>query len=132
MNIVADTSAFAAILLKEIDADSYRRALLEAEKVIISTATVVELHIIVTAKLSSDGILRLNQLLSQSLFEIVLVDHQQMTMASQAYERYGKGRHPAKLNFGDLFSYALAKSQNLPLLFKGDDFSRTDLRPVIK
>ena len=112
MNIVADTSAFAAILLKEIDADCYRHALLEAEKVIISTATAVELHIIVTAKLGSDGILRLNQLLSQSF---------------QAYERYGKGRHPAKLNFGDLFAYALAKSQNLPLLFKGDDFSKTDL-----
>jgi ribonuclease VapC len=127
MSIVADTSAFIAILQKESDSNTYRRVLLNAEKVLISTATVVELHIVVTAKLSTEGILRLNQLLAQPLFEIVPVDQKQMNLANQAYERYGKGRHPAKLNYGDLFSYALAKSRNLPLLFKGNDFSKTDL-----
>jgi ribonuclease VapC len=55
------------------------------------------------------------------------MDHQQMTAANLAFERYGKGRHPAKLNYGDLFSYALAKSKDLPLLFKGEDFSKTDI-----
>ncbi len=127
MSIVADTSAFIAILQKETDAATYRCALLDAEKVLISTATAVELHIVVTAKLGADGILRLNHLFAQPLFEIVPVDQTQMNLANQAYERCGKGRHPAKLNFGDLFSYALAKSRNLPLLFKGNDFSRTDL-----
>jgi ribonuclease VapC len=127
MSIVADTSAFIAILQKETDANIYRRALLDAEKVLISTAIAVELHIVVTTKLGADGILQLNYLLAQPLFEIVSVDQKQMNLANQAYERYGKGRHPAKLNFGDLFSYALAKSLNLPLLFKGNDFSRTDL-----
>ena len=131
MSIVADTSAFVAILQKELDGDSYRHALLEAEKVLISTATAVELHIVVTAKLGTDGILRLNRLLAQPLFEIVSLDQQQMIIASQAYERFGKGRHPAKLNYGDLFSYALAKSRNLPLLFKGNDFSQTDLIPCL-
>jgi ribonuclease VapC len=127
MRIVADTSAFVAILRKEPDAGVYRRVLLEADKVLISTATAVELHVVVTARLGADGILRLNHLFAQPLFEMVPVDRHQMVIANQAYERFGRGRHPAKLNYGDLFSYALAKSQNLPLLFKGNDFSATDL-----
>jgi len=127
MSIVADTSAFVAILRQEPDADTYRQALLQADKVLISTATAVELHIVVTARLGAEGILRLNHLFSQPVFEIVPVDQHQMRIASQAYERFGKGRHAANLNYGDLFSYALAKSRNLPLLFKGLDFSETDL-----
>jgi len=127
MSLVADTSAFVAILQKEPDADTYRNTLLSVERVLISAATAVELHIVVTAKLGTDGILNLDRLLSQPLFEIVPVDHQQMTAANLAFERYGKGRHPAKLNYGDLFSYALAKSKDLPLLFKGEDFSKTDI-----
>ena len=127
MKIVADTSAFVAILLKEPDSNSFRETLLEAEKVFISTATAVELHIVVTARLGADGIKKLNRLLSLSLFEIVPVEQQQMDLANHAYERFGKGRHPAKLNYGDLFSYALAKRMNLPLLFKGNDFSKTDI-----
>ena len=127
MQIVADTSAFMAILLKENDADLYRETLLGAEKVLLSTATAVELHIVVTAKFGSDGILRLDRLLNLPLFKIIPVDQEQMDAANLAYERFGKGRHRAKLNYGDLFSYALAKTTGLPLLFKGDDFSETDL-----
>lgn len=131
MQIVADTSAFMAILLKENDADLYRETLLGAEKVLMSTATAVELHIVVTAKLGSEGILRLDRLLNLPLFKIIPVDQEQMDAANQAYERFGKGRHRAKLNYGDLFSYALAKTTGLPLLFKGDDFSETDLTTCI-
>ena len=127
MSIVADTSAFVAIILQEPESDSYRHVLLEAEKVFVSTATAVELHIVVTAKLGADGILRLNHLFAQPLFEIVPVNQQQMVLANQAYDRFGKGRHPARLNYGDLFSYALARNRNLPLLFKGNDFSQTDI-----
>lgn len=127
MRIVVDTSAFVAILSKEDDSEIFRQTLLSAEQALISMATSVELHIVVTAKLGAEGILRLNQLLEQPLFEIIPLDQQQMLAAKQAYERFGKGRHPAKLNFGDLFSYALAKTQSLPLLFKGEDFSKTDL-----
>lgn len=127
MIIVADTSAFVAILQKESDSDNFRRAFLEAEKVLISAATVVELHIVITVRLGEPGILKLDRLLSQPLFEIVDVDQQQMTIAGLAYERFGKGRHPAKLNYGDLFSYTLAKHRDLPLLFKGNDFSKTDI-----
>jgi len=127
MRLVVDTSSFVAILLKEEDAKQHRNALLGAEQVLISAATAVELHIVVTAKLGSEGILRLDRLLDIPLFEIISVDQQQMHIANHAYEKFGKGRHKAKLNFGDLFSYALAKSRNLPLLFKGNDFSETDL-----
>jgi len=127
MIIVADTSAFVAILQKESDSDNFRRAFLEAEKVLISAATVVELHIVITVRLGEPGILKLDRLLSQPLFVIVDVDQQQMAIAGLAYERFGKGRHPAKLNYGDLFSYALAKHRDLPLLFKGNDFSKTDI-----
>ena len=127
MIIVADTSAFMAMLKKEPDADDYRSTLLGADKVLISAATAVEMHIVITARLGDPGILRLNRLLSHPLFEIVDLDQAQMIIANLAYERFGKGRHPAKLNYGDLFSYALAKHRNLPLLFKGNDFSKTDI-----
>ncbi len=127
MIIVADTSAFMAMLKNEPDADDYRSTLLKADKVLISAATAVEMHIVITARLGEPGILRLNRLLSHPLFEIVDLDQAQMIIANLAYERFGKGRHPAKLNYGDLFSYALAKHRNLPLIFKGNDFSKTDI-----
>lgn len=127
MIIVADTSAFMAMLKNEPDADDYRSTLLKADKVLISAATAVEMHIVITARLGEPGILRLNRLLSHPLFEIVDLDQAQMVIANLAYERFGKGRHPAKLNYGDLFSYALAKHRNLPLLFKGNNFSTTDI-----
>ncbi len=129
MSMVADTSAFLAIFLREPDAGWFQNALINAGKVFISAATGVELHIVVTAKFGTEGILRLNRLLALPLFEVVPVNKQQMMIASLAYERFGKGRHPARLNYGDLFSYALAKARNLPLLYKGEDFSKTDLIP---
>lgn len=132
MRLAADTSSFMAILLKEDNATEHLNTLLGADKVLISAATAVELHIVITAKLGSEGILRLDRLLDLSLFEIVPVDRIQMAIANQAYERFGKGRHKAKLNYGDLFSYALAKNYNLPLLFKGNYFSATDIEPCLQ
>ena len=132
MKIVADTSAFMAILLKEDDAGGYRQAMLEADQVNVSAATAVELHIVITARFGAQGILLLNRLLAQPLFEIIAVDSEQVLHACQGYERFGKGRHPAQLNYGDLFAYALAKSRDLPLLFKGEDFIKTDIEPYFK
>ena len=132
MKIVADTSAFMAILLKEDDGGRYRQAMFTADQVIVSAATAVEIHIVVTARLGAEGVLLLNRLLAQPLFGIIAVDAEQVFHAGQGYERFGKGRHPAQLNFGDLFAYALAKSRDLPLLFKGDDFSKTDIEPYFK
>ena len=131
MSIVVDTSAFVAILQNEPDANEYRRILLKAEKALLSTATAVELHIVITARLGEAGVLKLTRLLAQPLFEIISFDQQQMEIASVAYERFGQGRHPAKLNYGDLFSYSLARLRNLPLLFKGNDFSQTDIQSCL-
>ena len=128
---MADTSIFFAILLQEDDADQYKRALLDVNKVLISSATMVEMAIVVSHRLGAEGLIRLNQLLESDLFEIKGVTPKQAQLAQNAYLRYGKGKDPAGLNFGDLFSYALAKDENLPLLFKGFDFSKTDLQSAI-
>jgi len=128
---VADTSIFLAILFQENDADQYKQALLEASKVYISSATTVEMYIVVSHRLGAEGLIRLNQLLESDLFEIKSVTPKQANLAQNAYLRYGKGKDPAGLNFGDLFSYALAKDENLPLLFKGFDFSKTDLASAL-
>lgn len=132
MSIVADTSAFLSIFFGEQDAEIYKHAMMSAGTVFVSAATGVELHIVAVSKIGTEGILGISRLLDKSLFKIVPLDEHQMFLAFQAYERFGKGRHPAKLNYGDLFSYALAKSLNLPLLFKGNDFSKTDLVSCIK
>jgi len=69
--------------------------------------------------------------LHHAKFDVVSVDSEQMEIARLAWRKYGKGRHPAGLNFGDCFAYALAKTMGQPILFKGDDFKRTDLLPVL-
>ena len=124
---VADTSAFAAILFQEPDAERYLERLNRAETVYLSAATRVELHLVVSSRFGAEGVVRIQQILAEPKFEIVPVDEEIQRLAVQAFTRFGKGRHPAGLNFGDLFSYATAKSLGLPLLFKGDDFARTDL-----
>jgi len=129
--VVADTSIFLAILLQEEDAHKYKQALLDTNKIFISSATMVEMYIVVSHRLGAEGIIRLNQMLESDLFEIKSVTPKQAQLAQNAYLRYGKGKDPAGLNFGDLFSYALAKDENLPLLFKGFDFSKTDLKSVL-
>jgi len=91
----------------------------------------VEMYIVVSHRLGAEGLIRLNQLLESDLFEIKSVTPKQANLAQNAYLRYGKGKDPAGLNFGDLFSYALAKQENLPLLFKGFDFSKTDLESAL-
>jgi ribonuclease VapC len=131
VKFVADTSGFVAVLLRESDADRYRTALIEAERVLLSAATTLELHLVIATRLGAAGVLLLNELLDQPQFEIVAADAQQLRLARSAFDRYGKGRHPAALNFGDLFSYALAKSTGLPLLYKGRDFAQTDVVAVL-
>ncbi len=74
----------------------------------------------------------MDSFLEQAGFEVVSVDREQVEIARSAYRKYGKGRHPAALNFGDCFSYALAKSNGEPLLYKGEDFARTDIIPAIR
>lgn len=125
--MVVDTSALVAILFDEPDRARYTRALASAEVRAVSAATVVETSIVVEARFGPPGGRELDLLLHRADVQVVPVDAHQTELARDAWRRFGKGRHVAALNFGDCFSYALAVDRGEPLLFKGDDFSHTDL-----
>lgn len=125
--MVIDTSALLAILQDEPERRSFNEAIEAAEVRRISAATFVEVSIVVEARFGAEGVRDLDLLLSKAGIEIFPVDQEQARTARHAYSRFGKGHHPAGLNFGDCFSYALAKVLGEPLLFKGDDFGHTDL-----
>ena len=127
--MVVDTSAVMAILLAERDARSYADALAGAGSTVMSAASYVELTIVALSR-GARGRAELEAMLTDALIEIVPVTVDQAHLAADAYESYGRGRHPAPLNFGDCFAYALAKTRNEPLPFKGDDFARTDVLRV--
>jgi len=129
--VVADTSALLAILLDEPDAASFRTAVEAAELRLISAGTVLELGIVVEARFGEAGALELDLLLSKAEFEVVPVDAEQVELGRAAYRRFGKGRHPAGLNLGDCFAYALAVTSGEPLLFKGGDFPKTDVTAAL-
>lgn len=125
--IVADTSALLAVVAREAKELECARAL-ATNDVVISAGTLVELFMVSRLRGVGDAMWRFVELYD---FEIAPVTETSARLAGDAYERWGKGAHPAGLNFGDCFSYALAKERDCPLLFIGDDFSRTDLRSVL-
>jgi ribonuclease VapC len=119
-----------AVLLNEPDADAFRRAI-EADPVrLLSAATLLETAIVIEARVGDAGGRELDLLVHKAAIEVVAVDAGQADVARHAYRRFGKGRHVAGLNYGDCFAYALSQSVGEPLLFKGDDFSQTDVTPV--
>src|SRR5690349_16688051 len=130
--MVVDTSAIMAVLLFEPDAGEFSRALADAPGALISAVTRVELTFVAEGRKGSVGRDALENFLRHSRIEIVAVSVQHAELAIEAFRRFGRGRHRAGLNIGDCFSYALAKSTGLPLLFKGDDFSHTDIEPVLR
>ena len=123
---MADTSAIVAVLQREEGAPALRAEIARAGRVLVSAVSAVEL----TAVASRDETLfeAVRDFLNEPFVVVEAVDPEQAAIAADAYRRFGKGRHPAGLNLGDVFSYALARRRGLPLLFKGDDFSRTDVR----
>ena len=129
--MVLDTSALLAMLLAEPERDAYVALLADAEDPLISTATLIEASIVMLAKTAEAGVRDLDELVAMGAVRCVAVDEEQARLARDAFARFGKGRSPAALNFGDCFSYALAQATNRPLLFKGDDFSKTDVTPAI-
>lgn len=126
--MIVDTSALMAILFDEPDGDVIARTIHRAARAHISAPTVVEALIVAVAHFGPEGRSRLHELIDALRIEIVPFDEQLARLAGEAFQRFGKGRHPAGLNFGDCFSYALARAGGAPLLFKGDDFTRTDLK----
>ena len=128
--MVIDSSALLAIILEEDDRARYAKAIDSDSIRFMSTASFVESSIVVEKRRGVDGVIKLDQLISRSSIELVPVDAIQAHTARSAYRIYGKGRHRAALDFGDCFAYALAITLMEPLLFKGNDFSRTDVAQV--
>jgi len=130
--VVIDTSAIVAILFNEPERVEFDRLINEDEVRLISAVTRVEAAFVIEGRTRDVGRARLDRFVAFSGIEIVAVSPEQAELAIDAFRRYGKGRHPIGLNIGDCFSYALAKSTGEPLLFKGDDFSRTDVVPAYR
>jgi ribonuclease VapC len=125
--MVVDTSAVLAILLQEPEAAEFAQAIEEDPEPMISVASVIEAGIVLVTREGPGGRRDLRDFIAQGGLQVEPVTAEQAELALDAYERFGKGQHGAGLNFGDCFSYALAKATGQPLLFKGDDFSRTDI-----
>jgi ribonuclease VapC len=125
--VVIDTSAVMAILTREPAAERLVAALDADPTRLISAATVVEASLVLLGRYGDAGEPLLDRLLRGIGAEVVPVGDDQVTLARDAALRFGRGRHPAALNFGDCFSYALSLSRGEPLLFVGDDFARTDV-----
>jgi len=125
--MIIDTSAVLAILFEESDAESYARALTQAESCRMLAATFVEAAVVVDAQTNEEGSRQFDAFVRRAAIAIEPVTEEQAHAARQAYADFGKGRHPAGLDFGDRFSYALAKVSGEPLLFKGKDFKKTDV-----
>lgn len=126
--IAVDTSALIAICMNEAERGPFMSAMETAERILISSATLVEARIVAFNKGNTPLVDELESLLDAFSVEIVPPDAQLADIAYAAFVAYGKGNgHSAQLNFGDLFSYALAKARGIPLLYKGDDFARTDV-----
>ncbi|ERR1700743_716296 len=126
--MVIDTSAVAAIFFHEPERDLFLELIMTAEKCLISAATVVETGIVLESRHGLAIARELDLFLHEANIEIISVDQTQAEQALLSYRRYGKGRHPAALNFGDCFTHALAVVSNEPVLAKGDEFRRADLQ----
>jgi ribonuclease VapC len=126
--MVIDTSAIAAILFNEPDAAALEGKIADDPVRLMSAATFLETTIVIEARLGDPGGRELDLWLHRAEVEIVSVDAEQADMARRAWRRFGRGRHSAGLNYGDCFSYALAATHDEPLLFKGNDFTKTDVK----
>jgi ribonuclease VapC len=130
--IVVDSSAIVAILAREQDENIFKERIVDDDDPIVSAATVLEASIVLrTYRKRRVEDEELDLFVAENL-RVAPVDHEQAQIARDAHLRFGKGMgHPAQLNFGDCFSYALAKSLNVPLLYKGGDFGKTDVESAL-
>jgi ribonuclease VapC len=128
--VVLDTSAIVAVLAGEPERERFISLLADADDPTMSAATLVETSIVMLARTGPAGVQDLDDFLAAAAVRCVALDSIQAHLARDAYLRFGKGRSPAGLNFGDCFAYALARATSRPLLFKGHDFSKTDVQPA--
>ena len=125
--MIVDTSALAAIVFEEPGADELIAKLAQADRAGIGAPTLAELSLVLTARLGSDPQGLILRLLDGFQIQEVAFGPRHWREAADAFLKYGRGRHPARLNFGDCLSYAVARVEHQPLLFMGTDFTATDL-----
>ena len=128
--MVIDTSAILALLFNEAEADDNELALDDDPVRLLSAASCLETAMVVEARMGEPGGRELDLLVHKARIEVVGVTPEQVEVARSAWRRFGRGRHEAGLNYGDCFAYALAATSGEPLLFKGNDFARTDVARV--
>jgi ribonuclease VapC len=128
--MVIDTSALLAILQDEPERRAFNEAIEAAASRAVSVASWVEVSMVIETRTGAEGLRDLDLFVDRARIEIVPVDVEQGKAARRAFSRFAKGRHPAGLNYGDCFAYALASHLGEPLLFKGEDFGKTDLTPA--
>ncbi|MGH3646999.1 MAG: type II toxin-antitoxin system VapC family toxin [Micromonosporaceae bacterium] len=129
--MVIDTSALVAMLTDEPGAESFEAAVETDPVKLMSTASLVETAIVIESRYGEPGGRELDLWLHRAGVDLVPLSADHADTARLAYRQFGKGRHAASLNYGDCFAYALAKVSGEPLLFKGNDFSRTDITPAM-
>ena len=130
--MVLDTSAVVASVTGEPDKERYRQAMFGADSLAMSSVTVLETRIVLHGRHGSDMVAAFDGMIAELAIEVVAFDGPQVDAAIDAFRRYGKGQgHPAQLNLCDCAAYALAMTRNEGLLFKGNDFARTDIAAVL-
>ena len=127
--IAIDSSAVIASVLREPDEERYLVAIRSADSRVLSAANYLECAMVLTR--FADGRQELDEWIEHFAVDVVPVDHVQAQLAADAFARYGRGQHRARLNYGDCFAYALAASRNIPLLYNGSDFGLTDIASAL-
>ena len=129
--MIVDTSAIVAIILDEPDRLNFEDAVAASPSLRMSAATLIEATMVIESRGGAAGGAQLERWVAGVGIEICAVTEHTARLAQDGWRRFGKGRHKAALNFGDCFAYALARERDEPLLFKGDDFARTDVKAAI-
>lgn len=130
--MIIDTSALLPIVLTEHDESRFLSAIVSSRSRAISVANWLEATIVVESRGDSVAGSSLEQFVRDAQIKLIDVTVEQADLARDAWRKFGRGRHRARLNFGDCFAYSLAKMRREPLLFKGDDFAQTDFEPALK
>ena len=129
--MIVDTSAIIAIVRREPEGSAFFERVLEASRPAMSAATFVEASLVIEGRGGRQAGADLDSFFAAAGIEVVAVTSDTARLAREAWRVWGKGNHPARLNFGDCFAYALARERGEPLLFKGEDFARTDVRRAL-
>jgi ribonuclease VapC len=130
--MIVDSSALLAVIVNEDDEPKYSAALIDAPVLRMSAANWVDAAIVVDSHKNPAAVVRFENLVDVSQLRVEPITIEDAYRARAAYANYGRGHHPARLNYGDCFAYALAKRCGEPLLFKGNDFTQTDIEPALK